>query len=95
MDRLISFLDNKKLEPKSLLPIVTLWISEKGSATQLIEWIHGLQREKEAIFRSLDACSIGETEEMEADAGQHDGEAGLVSIEIQAEADGPSKKAQG
>lgn len=65
MDRIRAGLDNKKFEPCELLPLITLWITEKGSAAQFIDWVNGLSQEKEEIFRALNASSIGEAEEVE------------------------------
>nr|QNN81453.1 V2 [Grapevine geminivirus A defective DNA] len=65
MDGLYSSFQDKRLHPAEILPHVIQWICEKGTAQQLIDWIHGLQSEKEEIFRTLDACSVGPSEEME------------------------------
>lgn len=93
MDRLRSTLENGKLEPVQLLPLVTKWICEKGSASQLIEWVNGLSREKAEIFRALNACSDSEATEMEERIGPVINEAGFVPVHVQAEVDGPSEKA--
>ena len=67
MDTLLKHLESrdKKLDPCDLLPLITEWIVDKGSAKQLIDWINGLELEKEEIFKSLNSCSVREEEEVE------------------------------
>ncbi|AUT11864.1 movement protein [Juncus maritimus associated virus] len=56
-DKFCNYLDKRQVEPAELLPLITRWIVEKGSAQQFIDWINGLQREEKEIFRALNACS--------------------------------------
>nr|QFG76366.1 pre-CP/V2 [Grapevine geminivirus A] len=87
MDRLYSSFQDKRLHPAEILPHVTQWICEKGTAQQLIDWIHGLQSEKEEIFRTLDACSIGPSEEMEGFVGPRGQEKVDLSLSLSSPTD--------
>ena len=88
MDRIYKFLSDKKLEPFELLPVITVWITEKGSAQQLIDWINGLEREKTSIFAALGAVdSVEDVQEDQLASGgtEGGGAEGIVPIKIQAQ----------
>nr|QIV15591.1 V2 protein [Apple geminivirus] len=74
MEAVFNHLVGKKLQPKDVLPAITAWICEKGTGQQLIDWVNGLEGEKEAIFRALNSCSAEQEGEMEAvdDGGSHE-----------------------
>ncbi|AQT01548.1 AV2 protein [Sida golden yellow spot virus] len=72
MDQLFCQLEGNKIEPKDLLPAVSRWIVEKGTAQQFIDWINGLQAETKGLFHALNAVPDGE--EIQTDSAEVDGE---------------------